>query len=114
MSRDTEKLAEAEVLRQVYHTKTSQAAAAADTFDREYQDRLELGLGGASFWQRRGLATLQDWALFLFYVSYGLVFLMVFLYTMKFSKTRGRAAVVLLAVFAILGVMITGILLRFG
>jgi len=84
----------------------------SDTYDREYQDRIvDKPLSG--FWRSRGVTTLQDWVLFLFFVVYTAVSLT--LVSIAFGTQGGafNAFVVFAAAFS-MGVMITAVIVRFA
>jgi hypothetical protein len=42
------------------------------TYEREFKDRYEFD-SPFTFWRKRGISTLQDWILFVFFLVYGLV-----------------------------------------
>lgn len=95
----------------------------SDTYDREYLDRVSVTpIGG--FWRTRGVSTLQDWVLLIFFSIYGILSLgfavSVFMNSsMGQYRTNTRrtplfnALMVLGAAFS-MGIMITGVLVRFA
>ena len=85
---------------------------AADVYDREYMDTVEAGLEGPGFWRRRGFRTTGDWALFFFFLSYGILFVVSFIYVLRFSSRRLIAAAAVLGIFAFFGIGMTAFLLR--
>jgi hypothetical protein len=95
----------------------------SDTYDREYLDRVsDTPIGG--FWRTRGVSTLQDWVLLIFFVMYGVLSLaatvIVFLnssmgsYKSNTPRTPVFNALMVLGAAFSMGVMITGVLVRFA
>lgn len=86
----------------------------AETYDREFQDRRRnprpLGL-----FERAGLKTTQDWALFLLYVSIGSLFLAAIVVVLV-SETEQKGVMIgaILATAVIVGLGVTSVLLRFA
>ena len=84
----------------------------ADVYDREYLDTLEAGLECPGFWRRRGFRTTGDWALFFFFLAYGILFVVSFIYVLRFSSRRLVAAAAVLGLFAFIGIGMTALLMR--
>ncbi len=88
----------------------------AETYDREFQDRLQAGtpIAGASLSNRLGLSTFQDWILLAFAVSYILFFVTLCTYAFMASKKPGVAVATFLAFGLIIGAMLVAYFYRFA
>ena len=85
----------------------------SDTYDREYLDRLtDKPLN--SFWRLRGVSTLQDWVLLVFFLIYGIICLTLVLMVFMFSRAPLFNGVMLLGASFSLGIMIVGVIVRFA
>jgi hypothetical protein len=85
----------------------------SDTYDREYLDRMtDKPLN--SFWRLRGVSTLQDWVLMLFFFIYGIISLTLVVMVVMLGKSPVFNGFMLLAVSIILGIMIMGVIVRFA
>jgi len=85
----------------------------SDTYDREYLDRMaDKPLN--SFWRLRGVSTLQDWVLLVFFFIYGIITLTLVVMVVMFSKAPVFNGVMLLGTALALGIMITGVIVRFA
>ena len=93
-------------------TKGKDADSAAETYDREFLDRS----AGSSwrFFQRFGISTLQDWLVMILYVLYLIICITLFIIAVKVSPQKILAGVTILLVSIFFGLMITGLILRFG
>ena len=84
-----------------------------EVHDREYMDFAQSG-EKPNIWQRNGLATVQDWVLFLFFTVYGL-FVLGLLIAVAMSGTNIIAGVVSILLGALVfGIMISTIIMRYG
>ena len=98
----------------ILKSKLANVKRVADTYDREYLDRVaDKPLSG--FWQSRGVSTLQDWILLLFFfmytiISIGLVFLVI---TAADRSAMFNGFMILSFAFS-LGVMLTAVIVRFA
>ena len=98
----------------ILKSKLANVKRVADTYDREYLDRVvDKPLSG--FWQSRGVSTLQDWILLLFFfmytiISVGLVFLVI---TAADRSALFNGFMILSFAFS-LGVMLTVVIVRFA
>ena len=86
--------------------------ASSDTYHREFLDRS----AGSSwrFFQRFGISTLQDWLVMILYVLYGIICITVFIIAVVASPQKILAGVTILCVSVFFGLMMTGLILRFG
>lgn len=85
----------------------------SDTYDREYLDRMtDKPLN--SFWRLRGVSTLQDWVLIVFFFIYGIISLTLVVMVVMLGKSPVFNGFMLLAVSIILGIMIMGVIVRFA
>jgi hypothetical protein len=84
-----------------------------EVHDREYMDLAQSGQK-PNIWQRNGLATVQDWVLFLFFTVYGLFVLgLIIAVAMSGTKIIMGIVGVLLGSF-VFGIMISTIIMRYG
>jgi hypothetical protein len=85
----------------------------SDTYDREYLDRLaDKPLN--SFWRLRGVSTLQDWVLLIFFLIYGIISLSLVVAVVMFSSAPVFNGVMLLGASFSIAVMIVGVIVRFA
>ena len=84
---------------------------AEETYNREFLDR-SAGRGSQSFFQKFGISTPQDWLFFMFFLSYAIICISVLIFTVMNSKTPVFAAMVVLAVSFIIGVMMTAVIIN--
>jgi hypothetical protein len=85
----------------------------SDTYDREYLDRLaDKPLN--SFWRLRGVSTLQDWVLLIFFFIYGIISLSLVVGVVMFSSAPLFNGVMLLGASFSLAIMIVGVIVRFA
>lgn len=84
----------------------------ADTYDREYLDRVEAGIAGPGFWQRKGFRTLGDWALFGFYITYAALFVFSALFILKKSSRPLFSVLLAFIFFSVFGLVMTAFLMR--
>jgi hypothetical protein len=89
----------------------------ADTYDREFLDRTR-STGGIptqpSFFARKGLATFQDWLLATFFGVYALVTIVLLIYIVRISKTKGQAAGIVLASSIVIGIIMGALIRQFA
>lgn len=87
----------------------------ADTYDREFQDRTETGqVVGVGFFSRRGIATLQDWALFSFFATYVLMIVGLLSYALMYSTKKLIAVSAILGGGALFGVLSAALFFQFA
>jgi hypothetical protein len=93
--------------------KLSNLKKVSDTYDREYMDRMtDKPLGG--FWRSRGVSTLQDWVLLIFFTLYALICLgLTALAAFNTYNPAVNCLLILLTSF-VLGIMIVAVLVRFA
>jgi hypothetical protein len=82
------------------------------TYDREFLDR-RASEQPYTFWRLRGVSTLQDWVLFVFFVIYGIICATALLITLISQYPVYNFCLVLLSSVAI-GIMITATIVRFA
>ena len=107
--------------------KLANVKKVSDTYDREYLDRM--ADRKISFWQLRGITTLQDWVLFFFFLLYTIVSLglasMIYMNSSGFTSTNSSSrffrpmsplfnVVMLLGSAFVIGIMITATIVRFA
>jgi hypothetical protein len=90
-----------------------QLEGVSDTYDREYLDRMaDKPLGG--FWRSRGVSTLQDWVLLIFFSLYILITICIII-LMMFNLYNPATYIIFTALGSfVVGVMIAAVLVRFG
>lgn len=87
----------------------------ADTYERDFLDRTETGRASTSgFFARRGISTLQDWTLFLFFATYAAWLLVLIVYTLRFSSRKLFTVGFILFFGPILGIFFGALILRLG
>lgn len=85
----------------------------SDTYDREYMDRMmDKPLGG--FWRSRGVSTLQDWVLLIFFTLYALISLGLTALTAFNTYNPAVNCLLILLTSFVLGIMIVAVLVRFA
>jgi hypothetical protein len=82
------------------------------TYEREFLDRKALE-NPFTFWRLRGVSTLQDWVLFIFFAVYGILCITALALTFLSQYPLYNFLVVLLSSFTI-GIMITATIVRFA
>lgn len=89
---------------------------AADTYDQDFLDRVTSGRteGVHGFWARRGVSTLQDWVLLLFFMTFAGFLAVCILYTVRFSSKKVFTILFILVFGPILAAFFASLLLRFG
>jgi hypothetical protein len=95
-------------LKQKYDTKQD----TIDTYDREYLDRRS-SEQPYTFWRLRGVSTLQDWVLLVFFIIYGLICFSILMLTLTSPYPLYLFSVVLLTSLTI-GIMIVATIVRFA
>lgn len=108
--------------------KLSSVQRVSDTYDREYLDRM--ADRKISFWQLRGISSMQDWILFFFFLLYAIVSVgiaaMVYMNSRTFNGSIGSKSgflrpmapmfnvLMVLGSAFVIGIMITATLVRFA
>jgi len=85
---------------------------AIETYDREYLDRKTVEKP-FTFWRLRGVSTLQDWVLLIFFILYGILCAGILLLALTSSYPLYMGTVVVLS-SATIGIMITATIVRFA
>jgi len=93
-------------------SKKKDIEKSSDTYHREFLDRTAGSSRG--FFQRCGVSTFQDWLVLLFYLLYCIICISVFVIGVIASTQKILAGVIILIASIFLGLLITGIILRFG
>ena len=83
-----------------------------DTYDREFLDRSPTNTK-RGFFNRNGVNTLQDWLLFMFFVSYVIISLTVLIFTVMASRYKLYAGCMVVIVSIVFGVMMSAVIMRF-
>lgn len=94
--------------------KKKELEDAEETFNREYLDRIEAGGARPSLLRRMGIVTTADYALGLFYLSYIFLGLIALIYIALYSSTKIKGLLTAGLGFTVLGLLMTGVLLRFA
>ena len=93
--------------------KLADVKKSGDTYDREFMDRSATPAGRGVF-SKRGITTLQDWLFFLFFVAYGIISLSVLAFTVMVSREKVFAGLMVFIVAAVVGVMMSAVIMRFA
>lgn len=93
--------------------KLASVNMASDTYDREFMDRTSIA-SPRTFFQRVGITTFQDWIVLMFYVSYAILSLGFIVAAVAASQQKALAGISSLILSIIIGMLITGIILRFS
>jgi hypothetical protein len=112
-SKDTQ-LDDLEKMRKQLTHKLNTMQDVANTYDREYFDRLEGGEVAPSFWRAKGFNTTADWALAGVYITYFFMVFVTFIYVARYSSKKIFASTMVLVFGLLIGMMITAFLLRFA
>lgn len=80
--------------------------------DLEFSDRLNSGDGKISFWQARGLTTLQDRVLAAFFASYVFAVFVLLIYVAIYSTTKMQGVLFVIFFAFIIGCLIAMVLIR--
>jgi hypothetical protein len=97
----------------VLNAKLMQANNLADTYDREFEDRMaDKKTNG--FWSSRGINSLQDWVLFIFYAIYVLITIGLLIIVATMSRSPLLGSMMVLGLSFVLGVMMTAVIIRFA
>lgn len=93
--------------------KLASVNMASDTYEREFQDRTATG-STRTFFQRNGINTFQDWLLIMFYVAYAVLSLGFIVAAIIASQQKTLAGISSLGISIIVGMLLTGIIMRFS
>ena len=94
------------------NAKLATIKKAGDTYDREFLDRSPTNTK-RGFFNRNGISTLQDWLLFMFFVSYAFISLTILIFTVMASRYKLYAGFMVFIVSFIIGVMMSAVIMRF-
>lgn len=95
------------------NAKLANVKKAGDTYEREFLDRSATPEKRGIF-NRNGITTLQDWLLFMFFILYGIICLSVIIYTIRMSREKLYAGIMVFTITFVLGIMIAAIVVRFA
>lgn len=99
----------------IMRTDRALLAQAAETYDKEFLDRMETGrIGGGGFWERHGVSTVQDWILFLFFAVYAAWLVVLIGYTLRYSTKKVFTILFILFFGPVFGIFISSLIMRFG
>ena len=95
-------------------SKLANLKTMADTYDREYLDRMaDKPLSG--FARSRGISTLQDWVLLLFFIMYAIISIGMALLVVTSNGPNAMFNGLMIVTFSFsLGVMLTAAIVRFA
>jgi hypothetical protein len=93
-------------------TKIKLKNTTVSTYEREFLDRRALEQP-FTFWRLRGVSTLQDWVLLIFFAVYGILCMTALALTLITQYPLYNFFIVLLSSFTI-GIMITATIVRFA
>ena len=93
--------------------KLASVNMASDTYDREFLDRTSVA-APRTFFQRIGITTFEDWMILMFYVSYAILSLGFIVAAVIASQQKTLAGISSLILSIMVGMLITGIILRFS
>jgi hypothetical protein len=93
--------------------KLASVNMASDTYDREFTDRTSIA-APRTFFQRIGITTFQDWMILMFYISYAILSLGFIVAAILASQQKALAGISSLVLSIMVGMLITGIILRFS
>lgn len=108
---DQNKELQAEVLQ--LNAKLAGLQSVEGTFNREFLDR-SAGRGQQTFFQKRGISTMQDWVFLLFFVSYGIICICIFGYTVYASKIKVFGGLMVLIISLIIGLLMSAVVMYFA
>lgn len=83
-----------------------------DTYDREFLDRSPTNTK-RGFFNRNGISTLQDWLLFMFFISYVIICITILVFTVMASRYKVYAGCMVFIISIIFGVMMSAVIMRF-
>lgn len=86
--------------------------AQVDTLNTEFNDRS--ANKSLSMMARWGLVSRQDWIFLIFFVSYALLSLVIFIYVMIYTEQKVQGALMVFLVSSILGITTGGVLKYFA
>lgn len=86
--------------------------AQVDTLNTEFNDRS--ANKSPSMMARWGLVSRQDWIFLIFFVSYALLSLVIFIYVMIYTEQKVQGALMVFLVSSILGITTGGVLKYFA
>jgi hypothetical protein len=84
----------------------------AEANNTEFADRLNSGDGKISFWQARGLTTLQDRVLAAFFSSYVFAVFVLLIYIFMYSTTKLQGVLFTLFFAGVIALLIAMVLIR--
>lgn len=96
-------------------SELANARKGAEAYDREFLDRTRAGMDKPSRTATYGISTLQDWVLFLFYISYAAATLALAIFIgMRAQSNKIVGVVGVLLGSAFLGILFSLVIVRFA
>lgn len=92
--------------------KLAKVKSISDTYDREYLDRMTTKK--VSFWQSRGISTLQDWILLIFFVLYTIISISLIGMVFMLNKYSVFSILLMVGALGMLGTLFVGVIVRFA
>jgi lipopolysaccharide export LptBFGC system permease protein LptF len=113
-SSGTSQLSELDTAIQKLEGKKRAILDQAEIYDREFLDRKEAGQGEFTGGRKLGVNTLQDWSLAYFFGSFALLMACLVLHAGLYAPNKKNGVGIALGGAIIFGVMITGVIIKFG
>ena len=92
--------------------KLAKAKKISDTYDREYLDRMVSS--SSSFWRYRGVSTLQDWVLLIFFSLYTIIAIGLVIIVFMMSRSPLFGTLITAGMGLAVGTMIVALIVRFA
>jgi len=92
--------------------KLAKAKKISDTYDREYLDRM--AFSSSSFLRSRGISTLQDWVLLIFFSLYTIIAIGLTVIVFMTSKSPLFGTIIMASMGLAVGTMIVALIVRFA
>ncbi len=92
--------------------KLAKAKKISDTYDREYLDRM--ATSSSSFWRSRGVSTLQDWVLLIFFTLYTIITISLVIIVFMMSRSPLFGTLITAGMGLAVGTMIVALIVRFA
>jgi hypothetical protein len=93
--------------------KLAKAKKISDTYDREYLDRMASS-PSSSFWRSRGVSTLQDWVLLIFFSLYSFIAIGLVFIVFMMSDSPIFGTLITAGMGLAIGTMIVALIVRFA
>lgn len=93
--------------------KLAKAKKISDTYDREYLDRMASS-SSSNFWRSRGVSTLQDWVLLIFFSLYSFIVIGLVFIVFMMSDSPIFGTLITAGMGLAIGTMIVALIVRFA